>query len=116
MRHLASVMFSQPSAQIVGDPDVVMFGIETFENVDVFHYMPLPLAALPLLSILQGLRGRSRCKDAYVADRARRRPSGYGEAAFAVMGLAQPKQAQGMSTLRIEPAVALRAMARQPWP
>src|ERR1700736_2233921 len=37
MWHLAGVVLSQPSTQIVGDPDVEMFAIKTFQNVDVFH-------------------------------------------------------------------------------
>src|SRR6476660_3139148 len=40
MRDLTGVVLFQSRAQIVGDADVEMLGIQTFEVVDVFHRSP----------------------------------------------------------------------------
>src|SRR5882762_7548593 len=37
MRDFAGIVLRQPGAQVVGDADIVMLGIETLEDVDIFH-------------------------------------------------------------------------------
>src|SRR5262249_19027960 len=38
--HFARVVLLEPSTQVVRDADVEVLGIETFEDVDVFHGPP----------------------------------------------------------------------------
>ena len=58
MSYLARVMFDQSRRDIVSETDVKVLGVQTFEDVDIFHEAPL-------------------CSG------ARLRPVGYGVAAFA---------------------------------
>jgi hypothetical protein len=81
VRYFTGVVFRHPGAEVTGNPDVEMFRIEAFKNVDVFH------AAAAQLAVRQRNGRVAGIKRAPVAS-ARLRPSGYGEAAFATMGLA----------------------------
>ena len=40
MGHFAGVVLCQAGAKVVSDADIEVRGIETFENIDVFHRMP----------------------------------------------------------------------------
>ncbi len=66
MGNVTGIMLCQPRLQIVGNPDVKMFEIQAFEDVDVFQ--PLPPDGLPSRSSRQ---------------QARLCPAGSGAAAFA---------------------------------
>src|SRR6185312_11358538 len=79
VRHFARIMPGQSCAQVVGDSDVEMLRIETFQNVDILHGPPCRRRA-PWTSP-QDIALGGRLKG--VAERARLRPSGYAAAAFA---------------------------------
>src|SRR4051794_19529812 len=35
--NLAGIVLSQPCSKVIGNADIEMLGLETFENIDVFH-------------------------------------------------------------------------------
>src|SRR5258708_1523370 len=96
MGYFASVVLRQSGAQVVGHANIKVFGILAFENVDVFHDIPLQLDAWREYTHQRACRGqpslrndmpsRSRRKSVYV-EPVRRRPSGYGGTAFAHEGM-----------------------------
>ena len=64
MRHFAGIMLVQSSRHVIGNSNIEMDGIISFEDIYEFHFS------------------------------ARLRPSGYDAAAFATTGLAEPKLAK----------------------
>ena len=80
MGDLAGIVLRQSRAQVVGDANVEMLGIETLKDVDVFYgtsLKRLQRGAIQAIGLAE----------------ARLRPSGFDAAAFATMGLAEPKRA-----------------------
>jgi hypothetical protein len=56
MRYFAGVMFDQSRRDVIGDTDIKMLGIETFEDIDVFHRSAFALRATARQPSLASLR------------------------------------------------------------
>jgi hypothetical protein len=103
VRHLTSVVLRQAGAQVVRDTNVKVLGIETRENVNIFHGRPYlrrrgyNVAAFAAIGLAEARIRPSGYDAAAFATiglaEAGLRPSGYDAAAFATIGLAEPKQA-----------------------